>query len=143
MVDESVAGSVGSDLVRSSVSFSLLDAAHAKGAIEDLTLTGNGAINGTGNASANALIGNAAANVLAGNLGSDFLTGGAGGDTFLFDTKPNKTTNVDHVTDMIHLTDFIELDHTIFSKIKIGAGHLKKSAFFAHEAGAHKAHDSI
>ena len=42
---------------------------------------------------------------------------------------------------MIHLTDFIELDHTIFSKIKIGTGHLKKSAFFAHD-GAHKAHDS-
>ncbi len=87
------------------------------------------------------MIGNTAANILAGNLGNDVLTGGAGGDTFLFDTKPNKTANVDHVTDMVHLTDFIELDHTIFSKIKIGTGHLKKSAFFAHD-GAHKAHDS-
>ena len=76
VVDESVAGSDGVDTVRSSVSFSLLDAAHAKGAIENLTLIGGAAINGTGNAGANTMIGNAAANILAGNLGNDVLTGG-------------------------------------------------------------------
>ena len=76
VVDESVAGSGGVDTVRSSVSFSLLDAAHAKGAIENLTLIGGAAVNGTGNASANTMIGNAAANILAGNLGNDVLTGG-------------------------------------------------------------------
>ena len=106
---------------RASVSFSLLDAAHAKGAIENLALVGGAAVNGTGNAGANTMIGNSAANILAGNVGNDVLTGAAGGDTFLFDTKPNKTANVDHVTDMTHLTDFIELDHAIFSKVKIDA----------------------
>jgi Ca2+-binding RTX toxin-like protein len=140
VVDETGAGSEGTDVVRSSVSFSLLDGAHAKGAIENLTLTGGDAVNATGNVSANVLIGNAAANILAGNLGNDFLTGAGGSDVFLFDTKLNKTANVDHITDMAHLNDFIELDHTIFSKIGIGTGHLKKSAFFAHD-GAHKAHD--
>ena len=140
VVDESVAGSDGIDLVRSSVSFSLLDAAHAKGAIENLTLVGNAAINGAGNALANVLVGTGAANVLAGNLGNDFLTGSGGTDTFLFDTKLNKLSNVDHVTDMVHLTDFLELDHTVFSRIKLGDGHLKDAAFYAGH-GAHNGHD--
>lgn len=65
----------GTDLVRSSVSFTL-------GAdVENLTLTGSGAINGTGNALGNQLTGNDAANVLTGGGGNDRLSGGAGADT--------------------------------------------------------------
>ena len=50
VVDESVAGSSGTDTVQSSVTFSLANTHSAKGPIEHLTLTGAGAINGTGNA---------------------------------------------------------------------------------------------
>ncbi len=48
--------------------------------VENLTLTGVSAINGTGNAGNNQLTGNGAANTLAGGLGADTLAGGAGDD---------------------------------------------------------------
>ena len=64
---------------RRSVSFTL-------GAnVENLTLTGAAAINGTGNALANTLTGNAAANILDGGVGADTMTGGAGNDTYVVD----------------------------------------------------------
>ncbi|PWR20374.1 calcium-binding protein [Zavarzinia aquatilis] len=47
---------------------------------ENLTLTGNTAINGTGNAAGNLIVGNGAANVLYGLDGNDTLKGGAGDD---------------------------------------------------------------
>jgi Ca2+-binding RTX toxin-like protein len=59
VVDESATS--GSDTEQSTVTFSLSDTAHAKGSIENLTLTGSAAINGTGNSAANTIIGNSAA----------------------------------------------------------------------------------
>ena len=59
-------GGDGTDPVQASVSFSLADPVHAIGSIENLTLTGTGAINGTGNALDNILIGNSANNILTG-----------------------------------------------------------------------------
>jgi Ca2+-binding RTX toxin-like protein len=79
VVDET--GASGTDKVMTSVSFSLGDATHAKGGVENLTLTGSGSINGTGNGLANVIIGNAAANVLSGGDGNDTLTGGGGADS--------------------------------------------------------------
>jgi Ca2+-binding RTX toxin-like protein len=70
----------GSDTIRAAVSFALPDAGQN---IENLTLTGLLAINGTGNDLANVLMGNAAANVLTGGLGDDQLIGGLGKDTLI------------------------------------------------------------
>ncbi|MCW1248513.1 Ig family protein, partial [Pseudomonas sp. SAICEU22] len=67
------------DSVRSSVSWTLGTN------LENLTLTGVAAINGSGNALDNVLIGNAAANVLNGLGGADTLDGGAGNDTYYVD----------------------------------------------------------
>lgn len=68
-------GGDGLDQVQSSVSWTL-------GAdVENLTLTGGTAINGTGNDAANILVGNAAANTLAGGAGNDLLSGELGNDT--------------------------------------------------------------
>ena len=78
VVDET--GGDGTDLVKSSVSFDL-SGPKAIGDIENLTLTGIAAINGTGNALDNIIIGNSAANLLVGNDGNDTLDGGAGADT--------------------------------------------------------------
>ena len=61
----------GTDTVLSSISFSLADPVHAIGSIENLTLTGTGAINATGNALDNVLIGNGGNNVLVGLGGAD------------------------------------------------------------------------
>ena len=49
--------------------------------VENLTLTGNANINGTGNGLNNALTGNDGANVLNGGSGNDTIIGGAGEDT--------------------------------------------------------------
>jgi Ca2+-binding RTX toxin-like protein len=66
----------GTDIVLSDVTWTL-------GAnIENLTLTGAGAINGTGNSLRNTLIGNSGENVLTGGGGNDTLAGGLGNDTY-------------------------------------------------------------
>ncbi|TIM14916.1 MAG: hypothetical protein E5Y74_32625, partial [Mesorhizobium sp.] len=84
-VDESVAGSGGTDTVRSSVTFSLANASRVLGAVENLTLTGTASINATGNTLANVLVGNSAANVLDGGSGADLMRGGGGNDTYVTD----------------------------------------------------------
>ena len=72
-------GGAGGDTIRSSISFSLADMAHAKGSIENLTLAGSAA-KGSGNSLANLLTGNSAENKLAGAGENDVLKGGDGGD---------------------------------------------------------------
>jgi Ca2+-binding RTX toxin-like protein len=67
----------GIDAVESSVTWTL--AAN----VENLTLTGAGNRNGTGNALDNLLMGNSGNNTLAGQEGSDTYQGGAGNDTLV------------------------------------------------------------
>ncbi|WP_395663113.1 calcium-binding protein [Aestuariivirga sp.] len=68
----------GTDLVRSSADiYALADN------VENLILTGSGAINGTGNALSNVLTGNSGNNTLRGDAGNDTLNGGAGSDTLM------------------------------------------------------------
>lgn len=64
----------GRDTVQSSITHSL------GFGLEDLTLTGAVAINGTGNGNSNVITGNSANNVLSGMAGNDWLHGGAGND---------------------------------------------------------------
>ena len=82
----------GTDQVRTSVSYTLAD--H----IEQLVLTGSGAINGTGNSQANVIVGNGAANTLDGRDGNDVLDGGAGADR-LVGGKGNDVMVVDNAAD--------------------------------------------
>lgn len=69
----------GVDTAESSATYTLGTSSN----VENLTLTGLAAINGTGTAGNNVLVGNAAANVLTGYNGVDTLTGGLGADTIV------------------------------------------------------------
>jgi Ca2+-binding RTX toxin-like protein len=86
----------GTDTVKSSVTFSLANWAN----IENLTLTGTAAINGTGNAANNIITGNTRNNILDGGTGNDTLNGGAGIDT-LIGGLGNDIYIVDSTTDTI------------------------------------------
>ncbi len=86
----------GTDTVQAYITYAL-------GAnVENLTLIGGGAVNGTGNALNNVLTGNGAANVLVGGAGADTLRGGAGNDTYVVDVSTDIVTeNVDAGTDTV------------------------------------------
>lgn len=88
------AANEGIDTVKSSVTYTL-------GAnVENLTLTGTTAINGTGNALDNVLIGNSKNNTLTGGAGNDTLDGGAGTDTMVGGLGDD-TYVVDATTDVV------------------------------------------
>lgn len=85
----------GTDSLLTAVSYQL------SANVENLTLTGAGAVNGTGNAGNNVLAGNGAANSLDGGAGDDTLLGGAGNDTMLGGTGNDRLdggTGIDGMT---------------------------------------------
>ena len=128
----------GSDLVKASVSYTLL------ANIEALELTGLGAINGTGSALDNQITGNAGGNVLlglagddtlfggdgndklVGGTGADILTGGDGADSFVFD----KTFGSDHITDFTVGSDHINLATALVNLLG-GTKKLTNASFYA------------
>ncbi|RYE16015.1 MAG: RTX toxin, partial [Sphingobacteriales bacterium] len=84
----------GTDTIQSSVTRTL------EANVENLTLTGTTAINGTGNTLNNILIGNSAINTLTGLAGDDYLDGGAGADK-LIGGAGNDTYVIDSTSDTI------------------------------------------
>ncbi|MDB9455412.1 bluetail domain-containing putative surface protein [Dolichospermum circinale] len=86
----------GTDTIQSSVTYTIAALAN----VENLTLTGAAAINGTGNASNNVITGNTGNNILNGGAGKDTLTGGLGRDRFDYRTLANSALGIfDVITD--------------------------------------------
>jgi Ca2+-binding RTX toxin-like protein len=127
----------GTDRVDSNVTHALISN------IENLTLTGTNAINGTGNTLNNSITGNAANNtlngvtgndtiggdtgddLLIGGGGNDSLTGGAGSDRFIYNTNAAFATSAvgrDVLADFSSGTDKIVLDKTTFTSLTSIAG---------------------
>lgn len=78
----------GADTVNASISYTL-------GVnLENLTLTGSGAINGAGNDLDNVITGNGAANTLSGGVGSDTLIGGAGNDVYIISSATDANDTI-------------------------------------------------
>jgi Ca2+-binding RTX toxin-like protein len=73
----------GTDTLNAAISFTLADN------VENLTLTGSGNINGTGNGDAN---------VITGNAGNNILGGGSGNDTFVFIAGVNGNDTISDFT---------------------------------------------
>ncbi|MFT3954565.1 MAG: calcium-binding protein [Piscinibacter sp.] len=108
--------------------------------LERLTLTGSSAISGAGNTLANLITGNAAANTLnggsgndtlAGGLGRDTLIGGVGLDSFLFNTVPNASTNVDLVSGFSAADDRFLMENAVYTGLGSVTGTLTAGAFRA------------
>ena len=92
----------GTDLVSSSVTYAL------SSNVENLFLSGNNSINGTGNSLDNIITGNSGDNILTGNTGSDMLLGGDGNDTYSFSAEDG----IDEITDTAG-NDFITFDSSV------------------------------
>jgi len=139
--DEAIeAANEGTDRVRASVTYTL--GAH----VENLVLTGESAINGTGNELRNLVRGNSANNTLNGKAGddrlvggagndrliggpgNDKLTGGPGNDSFQYDETPDEATNQDRILDFEPANDVIRLIGAAFPALTT-AGTLQAAAF--------------
>ena len=104
----------GTDTVQTDITYTLA------GNLENLTLTGSGNVNGTGNDVANELIGNAGNNILDGGKGHDYLSGGDGNDTFT-GGEDNDVIIGGNGTDTLVLTG----KGSDYEMIDLGSGHIR------------------
>ena len=107
--------SEGTDTIESSVTLTLGNN------VENLTLTGTTAINGTGNTLNNTITGNSADNTLSGGTGVDTMIGGAGNDTYVVDNALDAVTeNLNEGTDLVQSSVTYTLANNVENLILTG-----------------------
>ncbi|CAN1210926.1 5'-nucleotidase/2',3'-cyclic phosphodiesterase [Tumidithrix helvetica PCC 7403] len=87
-INDAITDFLGMDTVFSSIDWTL------GSNLENLTLTGAGDINGTGNNLKNAIAGNSGNNILNGGTNADSLIGSAGDDTYIVDNTGDLVTEL-------------------------------------------------
>ena len=112
----------GTDHVYSSVSFTL----GATSYVENLTLTGSAAINGTGNNIANVITAAAGVNV---------LTGAKGADTFVWTAPSHSTVAASDLIADLSSSDFIDLSRIDANTTVAGVQHFSLVDAFTNTAG--------
>jgi Ca2+-binding RTX toxin-like protein len=111
-----VSGQGSSDEVRTALSYTLASE------VENLTLLGTAAINGTGNGLDNRLTGNNGANILDGGAGADTMVGGLGNDTYIVDNAGDVVTEgLNGGTDLIKSSVSWVLDENVEKLTLTGA----------------------
>ncbi len=109
----------GTDTIRSTVTYSLESIDN----LENLTLTGTGKIDGTGNALDNIITGNSSANTLNGADGNDTINGGAQNDTLNGGLGINDLRgDAGNDTFIVDYTSFTDGDTGIYNTITDSAG---------------------
>jgi len=119
--------SEGTDTVISSVSITL------SANVENLVLTGTGALNATGNSGKNVITGNSGNNVIDGGGGTDSVDGGDGSDVYMItgvkdhlrgEFHDSGTTGIDEVRAALEVAGSITLskEETGLERIVIGTG---------------------
>jgi serralysin len=119
-----LSGLGGSDVVKGLAGDDLIDG----GLDADMLDGGDGDDRLLGGGGLDTLLGLAGNDRLLGGAGKDTLTGGTGRDTFVFNTAPNKTTNVDRIADFARVDDTFHLDNAYLKKVGSN-GKLKSDAF--------------
>ncbi|WP_457091701.1 calcium-binding protein [Microvirga sp. P5_D2] len=143
----------GWDTVIVGGSYALAADAHVE-ALKLADVSSKASANLMGSDSANEICGHAGSNILKGQggddkifggSGNDKLYGGGGKDIFVFDTKPNKKTNVDRIYDFNPSDDSFHLENKFFTKLGKGsaAGVKFKSDMFVKGPHARDREDRI
>lgn len=128
-VNDSVveAGGGGTDTVESSVTIAALFAE-----VENLTLTGSSAIDGTGNGLANTITGNSGNNALAGGAGDDIYVVQNAGDTVV----ENAAEGTDRINTSVSFTLSANVENMVLTGAGItGTGNALDNTFFVDDTG--------
>jgi Ca2+-binding RTX toxin-like protein len=113
------AANEGTDAVFATTSYAL-------GAnLEQLTLTGEADLDGTGNTLANRITGNVGSNVLDGGMGADTLIGGKGHDTYVVDNADDIVTEAaEEGIDTVRASVSYALTANVENLVLTGAGNI-------------------